>query len=254
VIILVGSGTLGLAAIGTFTLVGNLTQFVDRADTIVTETLYPAICAVATRTQLLSEIFIKSNRLSLMWSVPFGVGMALFGSDLVRFVLGDGWSGAVPLLQLIGFATALDQVAYNWSAFVKCRGQTWPVAVTSAVKATVVIAAVIPLMDAFGAVGIGYAFVIGATVALIQRAVIMVRFFEGIRLLPHLIRAFAPTAAAAAIVLGLRVAYGTEQTVVAAIVMFTLYVVATVGATILFERPLLSEAIGYFTRRRPQLA
>jgi len=153
VIILVGSSTLGLAAVGTFTLVGNLTQFVDRADTIVTETLYPAICAVATRdAAAVGDLHqVKSPFPDVVRSVRGGHGA--FRSDLVRFVLGDGWSGAVPLLQLIGFATALDQVAYNWSAFVKCRGQTWPVAVTSAVKAGVVIAAVIPLMGAFGRSG-----------------------------------------------------------------------------------------------------
>jgi O-antigen/teichoic acid export membrane protein len=254
VIVLAGASILGLAAVGTFTLVGNLMQFVDRADTIITETLYPAICSVSDRTRLLSEVFIKSNRLSLMWAVPFGVGMTLFASDLVHFVLGSGWDAAIPLLQIMGLVTAVDQVGYNWGAFVKCRGQTWPIAVTSAVKASVIIAAAIPLMDAFGVEGIGYAFAIGAVVALVQRSVIMVRFFEGIRLLPHLVRAFAPTAVAAGIVVGLRAAYGMEHTVVAAIVMFGLYVAATIGATISLERPLLSEAVGYFTRRRPQPA
>ena len=88
VIYLVGNAVLGVAALGAFTLTGNLVQFTDQADSIVTETLYPAVCAVKNRVTLLSEIFVKSNRLSLVWAVPFGVGMALFASDLVRLILG----------------------------------------------------------------------------------------------------------------------------------------------------------------------
>jgi O-antigen/teichoic acid export membrane protein len=244
----------GLAAIGAFTLAGNLVQFTDRADTIVTETLYPAVCAVATQTRLLSEIFIKSNRLSLMWAVPFGVGMTLFGSDLVRFVLGDSWLSAVPVLQILGLVTAVDHVGYNWGAFVKCRGQTWPIAVTSAVKSAAVIAAAVPLMYAFGVVGIGYAFAIGAVVALVQRSFIMMRFFEGIQLLPHLLRGFAPTAVAVVPILCLRAGYGPEQTAAGAVVMFAVYVAATIIATIWLERPLLNEAVGYLGRGRPRLA
>jgi O-antigen/teichoic acid export membrane protein len=203
---------------------------------------------------LLSEIFIKSNRLSLMWAIPFGVGMTLFGSDLVRFVLGEGWHAAVPVLQILGLVTAVDHIGYNWGAFVKCRGQTWPIAVTSAVKSAVVIAAAVPLMYAFGIVGVGYAFGIGAVVALLQRGFIMVRFFEGIQLVPHLLRGFAPTAVAVVPVLCLRAAYGPEETAAAAVVMFAVYVAATILSTIWLERPLLNEAIGYLGRRRPRLA
>ena len=52
-------------------------------------TIYPAICAVRDRTELLYESFVKSNRLALMWALPFGVGLTLFADDLVHFVLGD---------------------------------------------------------------------------------------------------------------------------------------------------------------------
>src|SRR5947209_3774460 len=85
VIYLVGNTALGVAGIGVFTPAGNLLQFTDQADSIITETLYPAVCAMKDRVSLLSELFVKSNRLSLIWAVPFGVGMTLFASDLVRF-------------------------------------------------------------------------------------------------------------------------------------------------------------------------
>ena len=37
----------------------------------------------------LEEIFVKSNRLAMMWALPFCAGFVLFAPDLVEFVLGD---------------------------------------------------------------------------------------------------------------------------------------------------------------------
>ena len=41
---------------------------------------------------------MKSNRVILMWAIPFSVGLALFAGDLVKFVLGEQWESAVGLL------------------------------------------------------------------------------------------------------------------------------------------------------------
>ena len=255
VIYLVGVGPLGLAGLGAFTLVGNMVQFTDQADNIVTETLYPAVCAVRDRVALLSEMFVKSNRLSLMWAVPFGIGMTLFGDDLVRFVLGTQWLPAVPVLQIMGAVTAVHHVGYNWSAFVKARGITWPIAVQAVAVTAVVIGTGIPLMYDHRILGLAYAFALGEAVALVTRGFVIARFFDGVQILPHLLRAFAPTVVAALPVLGLRWITGDEHSLLASASVFTLYVVVTAGATWMLERPLLVEALSYLVRRqRPAVA
>jgi len=68
-------------------------QLTDRLDAIITQTLYPAVCAVADRTELLFETFVKSNRLALMWAMPFGLGLALFAPDLVASCSASAGSG-----------------------------------------------------------------------------------------------------------------------------------------------------------------
>lgn len=255
IIILVGgAGPLGLAGVGAFTLVGNIAQFTDRADAIVTETLYPAVCAVSDRIRLLSEIFVKSNRLSLMWAAPFGIGLTLFGADLVHFGLGNHWLPALPLLQIIGAVTAVGHVGYNWSAFVKARGQTWPIAATGAIVATATIAAAIPLMFRYHLIGVGYAFAIGQAVAMVARGVIVARLFNGVRLLTHLLRSLAPTAVAALAVLAVRGFAARDATPGAAIAVFFLYILVTAAATICFERALVLEAWSYLSRRREPAA
>ena len=251
VIMLVGVKPLGLAGLGAYTLVGNVVQFTDQADNIVTETMYPAVCAVSDRTPLLSEIFVKSNRLALMWAVPFGVGVALFARDLAHFVLGPRWGPAVPLLEIMGVVTALNHVGYNWSAFVKSRGKTWPMAVLAVVVSAVVIATAIPLMYSDGVVGIGYAFGIGTLVGLVMRSVALRHFFSGVRPLRHLIRAFAPTLVAVVPVLAIRAAFGPDPTLVGGLSLLALYLAVTAAATYFFERPLIAEVLSYMRRRKP---
>jgi len=251
---LVGDAAIGIAGLGVFTLAGNLVQFTDQADTIITETLYPAVCAVKDRVTLLSEIFVKSNRLSLMWAVPFGVGIALFAPDLVHVILGPRWRPAVPLLQILGLVTAVHHVGYNWGAFVKARGRTWPLAISAVATTSVVIAAAIPLMYWDHLVGLGLAFALGEVVGLTIRGIWLSRFFTGVSILSHLLRAFAPTACAAIPVLLLQLVSGSEQSAPVAFATVALYVALTVSATWILERPLLNETASYFMQRRLRTA
>ncbi|HEV2999185.1 MAG TPA: oligosaccharide flippase family protein, partial [Solirubrobacteraceae bacterium] len=62
--VLVASNSLGLEAVAALTLANTIAVFAYRVDALVTGTLYPAICAVADRLDLLFETFTKSNRLA----------------------------------------------------------------------------------------------------------------------------------------------------------------------------------------------
>jgi O-antigen/teichoic acid export membrane protein len=250
VIVLAGNSVLGLGALGAFTLVGNLVQFTDQADAIITDTLYPAVCAVKDKLTLQKEIFVKSNRLSLMWAVPFGVGMSLFGADLVRFGVGSRWTSAIPLLQVMGIVTAVHHVGYNWGAFIKARGNTWPIAIVAAIGFVAIVGPVIPLMHVAGLVGIGYAFAIGEVAGLVARGVVLARLFRGFRIVSQLFRGFAPSILAAIPVLALHGLRGHEHTLPEALAVLALYLVITISATVAFERSLLQEALSYLFRRR----
>src|SRR3954469_15786765 len=56
----------GLVAAGYITLAATLTRYADRADQILATTIYPAIVRVRDRGEVLSELFAKANRLTLM--------------------------------------------------------------------------------------------------------------------------------------------------------------------------------------------
>ena len=240
---------LGLAGAGVVTLSANISAFTARVDALVTQTLYPAICAVADRIEILRESFVKSNRLALMWAMPFGFGLTLFADDLVEFVLGpERWSEAVVLLQVYGVAAALGQIGFNWDAYYRARGETRPLAVTSVGTAVVFLLTGIPLLFAFGLPGFAAGVAIQTAVNLVLRAVFLARLFAGFGFLAHMWRALLPVVPAAAGMLALRLLVD-ERSLGLALAELALFLAVCAVCTWLLERPLLREAAGYVRPR-----
>jgi O-antigen/teichoic acid export membrane protein len=232
----------GLEAAGYITLAFTLTRYADRADQIVATTIYPAICAVRDRLPTLEELFEKSNRLTMMWALPFCAGFVLFAPDLVHLILGDKWIPAIVLLQGLAAAAAIQQVGYNWFSFYRAVGESRPQAVESAVMAATFAGLAIPGLVLWGSEGFVWGRIAGAV------AMLAVRRYYVRRLLPHVgllalgLRGCAPVLAAAAVTYGLRLAlWGGERTAVQAVGEIVVFVLACAGITWLVERDLLRE-------------
>ncbi len=246
------NASLGLAGVGVAVLAANITMFTERVDYLITGSLYPAICAVRDRLDLLHESFVKSNRLALMWGMPFGVGLTLFAADLVNFILGSEWKSAVIVLQIYGVTSALSNVAFNWDAYFRALGNTKPMAV-AAVAAMVTFLASAPFMvSAWGLKGLAIAIALQGVVHMTCRAWFLARLFEGFRYITHTLRAIAPTVPAVAVVLIARQLEPSHRTPGIAIGELVVYLAVTAAATIAFEGRLLREARDYL--RSPTLA
>ncbi|HEX8646044.1 MAG TPA: oligosaccharide flippase family protein [Thermoleophilaceae bacterium] len=248
--IIVGEDTVGLAGIGAIGLAAQVGRFAERVDQIVTQTVYPAICAVRDRTDLLFEAFVKSNRLALMWGMPFGLALVLFAPDLVEYVFGAKWDIAVGLLQLFGAMAALSQIAFNWMAFFLATGNTKPLAVNLGLQLVTFAAVAVPLMFSDGLTGYGIGMACVLIVDLCVRAYFLTRLFSGFQMLRHTVRAIAPSVPAVAAVLAMRlVEGGGERTLGLAVAELVLYAAVTVVATWLTERALIREVLGYLRGR-----
>lgn len=249
--IIATSATLGVAGAGVVALASTVIQFADRVDAIVTGTLYPAICRVADRTDVLFESFVKSNRLALMWAMPFGVGLALFADDLVRFGIGERWRPAIPLLQAFGLIAAVNHLGFNWTAYFRARADTRPIAVTSAITTVAFVLVTLPLLIFGGLEGFAYGMAAMMLVQLVCRTVYLRRLFDGFRLLPHALRAVTPVVPGAGAVLLLRALDGGPRSAWMAAGQLALFAAVVLVCTVVAERVLLREALGYL-RRRPQ--
>lgn len=250
-LLIVGEAELGLAGVGIIALASTISQYSDRADQAITQTIYPTICAVKDRADLLFEAFVKSNRLALMWGAPFGLGLALFADDLVRFGIGERWRPGITLMQAIGVAVAIHQIGFNWDAFYRARADTKPVGIASAIGIVAFIAIALPLLAVDGLSGLAIATLLVEAVNFAVRMYFLRRMFDAFRLIRHTARALLPSVPAVVTVLALRLLVGEESTLLAALAMLALYVVTTLAATALVERQLLREIAAYVRRRSP---
>jgi O-antigen/teichoic acid export membrane protein len=248
--IIIGNYAVGLAGLGAVALAGNISMFADKVDTIVRRTIYPAVCAVRDRTAILFEVFVKSNRLALVWALPFGVGLALFAPDLVTYVLGDRWRSAEMLLQVFGLIIAARQIAFNYIVFFSAVGNTRPMAMIGALQVAVFVVVTAPLMIIFGLTG--YAIGMGTSVVLeiAMRGYFLRQLFDRFHLVRHIGRALMPIIPPLAGVLVLRLANWGGRPMSETVAELALYVVASAICLWVFERGLLGEMAAYVTGRR----
>jgi len=241
--VLVAQRTLGTAAVGAMALAATVSAYANRVDEIVTDTLYPAVCAIRDRGDLLLEAFEKSNRLALLWAAPLGVGLALFAADLVRSLLGPEWLPAVFLLQAFGLTAALNQVGFNWTAFERAAGTTRPIAVVSAVTLAGVLAIAVPLLLVAGIDGFAVGMLAAIALSVTARVGYLGRRFAVGAVLRNAALGVAPTLPALLAVLGVRSLGGLP-----AGAELALFAAAVGGVTLLAERALLREVHGYLRR------
>jgi O-antigen/teichoic acid export membrane protein len=241
----VGNYTVGLAGVGAIGLSGTIANFANRVDGIVTGTLYPAICAVKDRVDLLAESFVKSNRLALIWGMPFGLGLTLFAPDIVKYVLGEKWDATRGLLQVFGVTTAVTQIGFNWTAYHRAIGNTRPIAANSIAALVAFFSVGIPGMILWGLTGYALGVVAMTVTALVVRGYYLARLFSGFQILRHAMRAVTPSIPAVMVVLAARLVEPDGRPAGVVIAELVLYAFTTLLATWILERQLLREAVGY---------
>jgi O-antigen/teichoic acid export membrane protein len=252
--VFVGNLTLGLAGAGAIGLAATISAYTDKVDDVITDTIYPVICRVSERADVMLEAFVKSNRLSLMWGVPFGIGLTLFASDLIDFGIGDEWRPALFLFQVLGVNAALNHIGFNWTAFYRARGETRPIAVVTAITFAGACAFALPLLAVDGLDGFAIGIAAMTVVSLVARWHYVRRLFRGFAVAPYMARAVAPTVPAVAAVLLLRALESGPRTLAIALGELAVYAAATVAATLVLERSLVAEVWGYLRRPRPRPA
>lgn len=235
----------GLVWVGYLVLAVTVTRYVDRADQIVTSTLYPAIAAIQHRTATLEELFTKSNRATVLWTSAYTAALVLFAGDLVSFVLGEAWREAVILIQGLAVAGWLQHLGFNWFAFYRAHGLARPPAVEAASSAAAFLVLAVPGLVLLGVEGFVAGRIAAVLVAVAIRAHYIRRMLPGVRPGAVLGPAALAVAAAAGAVLALRLAlWGGERGLGQAALEVVLFVVLFAAVAIGRERQLLAELRG----------
>jgi len=249
--VVVSSRLLGVAAVAAIALAANITQFTTRVDDVVTQTLYPAICAVKDRSDLLFESFWKSNQLALLWAAPLGAAAALFAGDFIRYGIGEKWRLAAPLIVTFGINAALNQIGFNWTAFFRARGDTRPIGVATVVHLVAVMALAVPLLIIAGLTGFGIGLCAATAVSVSLRLAYLRRLFPALSLVRHVALGIGPALPGVAVVLILRLADPAPRSPLRVGGEALLFSVVVLGATWTSQRTLLGESFAYLGGARP---
>ncbi len=234
----------GLEWVGFVTLGATLSRYIDRADQIVTQTIYPAICALRGRTRALEELFVRSNRATLLWVLPACAGVVLFADDLVSYVVGDEWRRAVPLLQGVAVATALGQVGYGWFSYYRAHERTWPGAVEACAGAAAFCALAVPGLALAGVTGFVVGRCAGVLVQLVVRAHYVRALLPAVRVRDLLGRTLAPVAVGVAAVVAVRLALlGSGRTEAQALAELAVFCALVALLSLRLERALVGELL-----------
>jgi PST family polysaccharide transporter len=248
--VLVARGAIGIAGIGAMSLANSIRVYAAFADGVISSAMYPAVCAMKDRIDLMHESFVKSNRLALMWGFPIGIGVSLFAGDLVRYMLGEQWEYATILFEAVGISAAVGHIAFNWGDYIRARGSTKPIAMYAWLGLIGWLAAPIPLMLTGGLRGYAIGTVIVTFINLGLRAFLLRGLFPAFSILPHGLRAIAPTVPAVGLVLLLRVVESGQRSLLVAAAELGVFLGTVVIVTWFTERALLGEAVGYLRRAR----
>jgi O-antigen/teichoic acid export membrane protein len=247
--LLVATHAVNLGAVGIIGLTSGIAAFANRADSIVSLTIYPAVCRVVDHVERLREVFIKTNRVALMWAMPFATGLALFAGDFVRFVLGAGWHDAVPLLAVVALSCGFGQLAFNWSVFMRALNHTRPLLTGSLVNTVVFLAAATPAMFIWGLNGYLAGTVLSTAAQIAVRRYYIRKMLGNFSVLRQLLRAVAPVIPGTLIVLAGRAIDSQASTLPQVIAEVVVFADVTVMCTFWFERPLVTELLGYLRGR-----
>jgi O-antigen/teichoic acid export membrane protein len=180
--------------------------------------------------------------------MPFGVALALFAADLVHFVIGNHWRGAIGLLQVWGVLAAVNHLGFNWSAFFRARGDTRPIGRVAILNLVAFGIPAVFLTHSYGMHGFEAALSIMIASSVAARMWYLRRIFPDFRVWWHCLRAVAPTLPALGITLGMRALWTGPRTLQMAIAELVVYTLTTIAFTWVFERSLMREVIGYLRR------
>jgi O-antigen/teichoic acid export membrane protein len=239
---------LGLAMVGAFRLATTLGNRIDTAEGIVAGVLFP----VLSRTRDIDRLrraYVVSARMILVWAVPVGFGLALFATDVVRYVVGQKWSAVTPLLWVEGIGEAFNAIGTMWGTFYTVLGRNRPslwLGLQINIMMVVLIGVLMPFLHYEGVL---LAISAAIVVSLVQRRRYLKKLFPDI----PVIRVAVPYLAAATLAVGVVLALGagydlTSRTGLA--LRLVCYFAVYGAAVFALQRGVLAESLAMLRQSR----
>jgi O-antigen/teichoic acid export membrane protein len=173
---------LGIGALGNYSLAFNIAS----APMVIVvfslgAVLFPAYAEITSDNPKRLELaFTKVFSISLMIMLIITVPLFLLAGEIVQLLFGDRWTTAGTVLRVLALTIPLRAQAQIISTAFWGLNRPREVAVGRMLEAVVFLAALYPLITAFGLVGAGWAGVIAYAFASVNRLIALNKIIPGI--------------------------------------------------------------------------
>jgi O-antigen/teichoic acid export membrane protein len=152
---------LGAQSLGVYQMAYKISLLpISEVGDVVSRVIFPVYTRISDDRSRLRNAFIKSTIAITVPSVLLGVIIFLFPSFIVSTILGEKWSAAAPILQVLAVYGVLRAVSGPASALFLGVGKQQYVTAMLFVRFAVLFIALYPMIRQFGMIGAAYAAVL----------------------------------------------------------------------------------------------
>ena len=188
--------TQGAGALGLFTVSSDVAALASNEITMpINRAVMPGLSRMAEEQNGLSTGLLKVVSAVMLIALPASFGLMAVAEPLVLTLLGPKWIEAVPAVQILAFAGALQSLTANNQSAYLASGRSHVPAISHLVLACVLVPLLV-LLSGRGVVGIAWA-QLGATGAAACVSVVLMRHYLSVRLMQLLRVVVRPLVAAA---------------------------------------------------------
>jgi len=158
----------GTPTLGTYTVGSEIAQLAHTELVApINRAMIPGYSRLSDDVESFRRTCIDATAGVLLLVLPATVGIAAVAGPIVRVILGDQWSAAVPVIQILAFSGAVNAMVANNSAAYVALNRTHINVIILIARLVVLIPALFLLSSQFGLSGILYAELLGAAASLV---------------------------------------------------------------------------------------
>jgi O-antigen/teichoic acid export membrane protein len=154
----------GMGAVGLFNIASEVATLPQNTLTApINRALLPGYARLATDKAALRDTYLAVIGMTTFTAVPAATGIAAIAPLMVPLALGDHWLPAIPLMQLLGVASAVALTGTGASVVYLALGRPMLVVALGGLHVTVMLGAMAFLFPRLGLVGAAWAMIAAAT-------------------------------------------------------------------------------------------
>lgn len=126
----------------------------------------------------LRNAFLKTLVIISLFVIPFGYLVFKFPIEIIKFVLGNSWISAAPVLQILAIYGSIKAISNSFFSLFLGIGKQEVVTYITLASTICLIAILYPLIKIFGILGAGYATIIATLFSLPLLTFYYVKYFK----------------------------------------------------------------------------